>query len=228
MSDEMKLDNPVWYSLSETHRDFAIQYDSIKFYQPHYCPFGGFEKAGKYSNHIDEYSKLIDNFYIVGEKPTISKKLKFKKELVCLQMLLEERIDTIITETIIRLTEDHATELFKLVNEIQPGYFMEKTFLLGDYFGIFINGEMVAVTGERMKMDQCVEVSAIVTSHNYRGKGYARQLIAHTVNNIFNQNKKPFLHVAETNTDAIKLYESLGFKTRRKISFWNVVKSLEV
>lgn len=27
-----KLDNPVWYSLSETHRDISINYHNIKFY----------------------------------------------------------------------------------------------------------------------------------------------------------------------------------------------------
>ena len=42
--DDKKLDNPVWFSLSETHQSFAIDYGSIKFYHSDYCPFGGFEK----------------------------------------------------------------------------------------------------------------------------------------------------------------------------------------
>ena len=29
-----KLDNPTWYSLSETHKDFAVEYEGIKFYHP--------------------------------------------------------------------------------------------------------------------------------------------------------------------------------------------------
>jgi len=49
-------------------------------------------------------------------------------------------------------------------------------------------------------------------------------LIAHTVNKIFDENKTPYLHVAETNTGAINLYNKLGFTTRRKISFWNFEK----
>ena len=75
-----------------------------------------------------------------------------------------------------------------------------------------------------MKMDACTEVSAVVTHPGHTGKGYAKQLIAHAVNNIFAQNKIPYLHVAATNTAAIKLYEKLGFGTRRKISFWNFIR----
>jgi predicted GNAT family acetyltransferase len=83
---------------------------------------------------------------------------------------------------------------------------------------------LVAVAGERMKMNDYTEVSAIVTHPNYTGLGYAKQLIAHAVNNIFDQGKIPYLHVVDTNVGAIKLYEKLGFVTRRKMSFWNITR----
>jgi predicted GNAT family acetyltransferase len=114
--------------------------------------------------------------------------------------------------------------ILNLVNLVQPGYFKNKTSLLGDYFGIFKDNQLVAITGERMQMDAFTEVSAIITHPDHTGKGYAKQLITHVVNKIFDQNKIPFLHVVETNIGAIKLYEKLGFVTRRKISFWNITK----
>jgi predicted GNAT family acetyltransferase len=73
-----------------------------------------------------------------------------------------------------------------------------------------------------MKMNDFTEVSAVVTHPFYTGKGFAKQLVAHTANAIFDENKIPYLHVAETNFGAIGLYEKLGFRTRRKISFWNL------
>ncbi len=219
-----KLDNPVWYSLSETHKNFSVDYSDIKFYHPDYCPFGGFETSENISNHIDEYSNLIDNFFVVGDKPKLSNCLKIKKELVCLQMIINDKIDIETEEEIAVLTNVHTDALFNLITLVQPGYFKKKTVLLGNYFGIFKNEQLISVTGERMTMNDFVEVSAIVTHPDHTGQGYAKKLIAHTVNNIFNQSKIPYLHVSETNIGAISLYEKLGFTTRRKMSFWNITK----
>jgi GNAT superfamily N-acetyltransferase len=217
-----KLDNPVWYSLSETHKDISINYHNVKFYDPAYCPFGGFIENNNVASQIDEYSKLISNFFVVGGKPVFSKKISLKKELVCLQMILEKRIEIKIVEKIIELNDTLGEALSNLVNEVQPGYFKKKTHLMGNYFGVIKEGKLVAVAGERMKMNDFTEVSAVVTHPSYKGKGFAKQLVAHTANKIFDENKTPYLHVAETNFDAIILYEKLGFKTRRKMSFWDL------
>ena len=185
-----KLDNPVWHSLSETHKDLSIDYHNIKFYQPAYCPFGGFIDNNNVASRIDEYSKLINNLFVVGEKPFFSNKLFLKKELICVQMVLEKKTEAGIEEDLIKLDNAFSGALSSLVNEVQPGYFKEKTNLMGDYFGIVKDGKLVAVTGERMKMKNFTEVSAVVTHPFYTGKGYASQLVGHTVNNIFNENKK--------------------------------------
>ncbi|HKH61178.1 MAG TPA: GNAT family N-acetyltransferase [Flavitalea sp.] len=224
IKDYQKLDNPVWFSLTETHNQFALDYTNIKFYHPDFCPFGGFEKNENLSRGIGDYSIMTDNFFVVGEKPELPQGLKVNKELVCLQMIMVNKIYVEPTENITQLTSGHQNLLYQLVNLVQPGYFKEKTALLGNYFGIFKEGQLVAVTGERMKMSDFIEVSAIVTHPDHTGKGYAGQLIAYSVNNIINQNKTPYLHVVGTNFGAVRLYEKLGFHRRRKISFWNITK----
>lgn len=227
MSDHEKLDNPVWYSLSEVHKNLSIDYHNVKFYDPEYCPFGSFIESDDVASPIDEYSKLVNNFFVVGEKPPFSNRIFLKKELVCLQMILEKRIETIPTEKIIKLDNTWLSSLLNLVNEVQPDYFKRKTNLMGDYFGIVKEGKLVAVTGERMRMNDLTEVSAVVTHPSYAGRAYAKQLVSHTTNKIFDENKIPFLHVAEVNIGAIRLYEKLGFTTRRKISFWNLETNLK-
>jgi len=202
-------------------KDISINYHNVKFYDPVYCPFGGFIE-NNVASQIDEYSKLINHFFVVGEKPLFSGKILLKNELICLQMILEKRIEINIGEKIKELDDSLAEALSILVNEVQPGYFKKKTNLMGNYFGVIKEGKLVAVAGERMKMNDYTEVSAVVTRPLYTGKGFAKQLVAHTANKIFDENKTPYLHVAETNFDAIRLYEKLGFKTRRKMSFWDL------
>lgn len=227
MEEEKKLDNPVWHSLNEEHNKLSTKYGHIRFYRPEYCPFGGFIDQDMTTKGISQYSLLTDDFYVVGNRPVFSNRVKLKKELVCNQMLLNEPFDIAISEIITDLkTINQKTDLFNLVNLVQPGYFKSKTSDLGNYYGIYKDHELVAVTGERMKMNEYTEVSAVVTHPEHTGKGYAKQLIKHTTGKIFKENKTPYLHVAESNIAAIRLYEKLGFSTRRKMSFWNLTKNI--
>ena len=221
MKNIEKLNNPVWYSLSESLQEYAIDCGNIKFYEPDYAPFGGFIRNENIIDAITQYSKRITDFLIVGEKPDFSNAVKLKTELVGLQMIIYNTINIPITHDIIKLNNNHKAKVIALVTLAYPEYFKKNTFNLGNYYGIFKDVQLVAITGERMQMNNYIEVSAVITHPDHTGKGYAKQLVAHAVNNIFMQNKTPFLHVAKSNVGAIKLYEKLGFQTRREISFWN-------
>lgn len=227
-SEILKLHNPVWHSLSDKHQAYAIEYNGIKFYHPNYCPFGGWIAGAVTVDGLDRYADLVHSFYIVGDKPNHSNKVKCVNELVCHQMILDKPLDIRVDETITTLDENHSDELFALVNKVQPGYFRRETSQLGSYFGIFKDGMLVAVTGERMKMDSYTEISAVVTHPSYTGRGYARQLITHTAHKISSEYNIPYLHVSESNTHAIALYEKLGFTLVRKLSLWKFVLNSEM
>jgi predicted GNAT family acetyltransferase len=137
---------------------------------------------------------------------------------------LEMPVSIPMKEKIIQLSAENADEVYDLVSLVQPGYFQRKTFMLGNYYGIFKERRLVALTGERMKTDDFTELSAIVTHPEHTGNGYAKQLIAEAAGNVFASGKSPYLHVAESNDSAIRLYEKLGFTTRRKMSFWHISK----
>jgi ribosomal protein S18 acetylase RimI-like enzyme len=221
MFSEAKLDSPVWFALSETHAGYCIDYGVSKFYDPLYCPFGGFKNDGHIPGSILAYSKLEPVFFVVGDRPTVPVSIRLKNQLVCEQMIIENGIQVDYDERFVLLTEGDAVQLFELVKLVQPGYFRSKTHRLGNYYGIFEKGKLVSVTGERMKMHGHTEVSAVVTHPAYSGKGFATKLVAHTVNRVLESNRLPFLHVARTNLRAISLYEKLGFRHRRQITFWN-------
>jgi ribosomal protein S18 acetylase RimI-like enzyme len=217
-----KLDNPAWHSLNETHRLFSLGDNEIKFYTPHICAFGGINSENADLISFLNQHKELNSIFIIGEKPSTSIELIIEKELVCLQMICSDQIKVDQTEDIIHLNKTYEKELYELVNLVQPGYFEKNTSMMGDYYGIFKNDQLVAVTGERMKMFGFTEISAVVTHPDHTGKGFAKQLVTFTVNKTFEQNIVPYLHVAETNTNAIKLYEKLGFVARRNMSFWKM------
>lgn len=136
-----------------------------------------------------------------------------------------KKIDITYTHEIVKLDESHRAALLVLVKIVYPEYFKSKTADLGNYYGIFKDNQLVAITGERMQMNDFVEVSAVITHPEHTGKGYAKQLVAYTANAIFEQNKTPFLHVAEANVGAVKLYEKLEFVTRTKMNIWEIAKN---
>lgn len=222
-----RLDNPAWNSLNEIHRPLAIGNDEIKFYKPSICPFGGINS--KQADLVSFFKKHpeLSSFFIIGDKPRVPPGFTIEKELVCLQMVCTGPIKVEYKEDFVYLNNAFTKKLAALVNFVQPGYFEEGTSLMGDYFGIFKNDQLVAVTGERMKMVGFTEISAVVTHPDFTGQGFAKQLVAHTANKQFANNIIPYLHVDETNESAINLYEKLGFVTRRKIGFWRMKRTPE-
>jgi ribosomal protein S18 acetylase RimI-like enzyme len=224
MNEEQKLDNPVWYSLAESHKKLALVYNNTHFYHPDYCAFGAYNEIPNNGEDLVAYAKLVSSFFIFGEKPSIPQSLKLKDELLCLQMIVRHKIDIPYTDEIVKLKDRHREALLGLVKIVYPEYFKSKTADLGNYYGIFKDNKLVTITGERMQMEGFTEVSAVITHPEHTGKGYAKQLVAHTANAILEQNKTPFLHVAKTNISAVNLYQKLGFETRREISIWNISK----
>lgn len=222
--NENKLDNPAWFALTETHKNFTVDFGFTKFYNPEYAPFGGFVGENTPEKAILEYANLVNSFFIVGKKPHFSNGVKLKHELIGLQLILRNEIKLKINEKIVQLSENQLPDLLGLIKMVYPEYFKKKTFYLGNYYGIYKENQLVAVTGERMKMNDFTEVSAVITHPNYTRRGYAKQLITYATNHIFEQGRTPFLHVAETNVGAIDLYKKLGFEIRTKISFWNLIK----
>lgn len=215
-----KLDNPVYHSLNEYHKKFCLNFGDSKFYNPEVAAFGGSVEVAK-EKDIADYSKICGDFLIFGAKPQGNFE-KGLSQLVCDQYVLEHTIDLDYTEDIVLLKEENNGELLHFIKKFYPHYFKNRTPELGRYFGIFKDNKLIAVTGERMQMSDMTEVSAVITDTDYLGKGYAKQLVAFVSEKIFEDNKTPFLHVAETNTGAKKLYEKLGFYHRGKINLWGV------
>jgi ribosomal protein S18 acetylase RimI-like enzyme len=106
-------------------------------------------------------------------------------------------------------------EMLDLVAETEPGPFLRRTIELGDYLGVRDRGKLVAMAGERFRLDGWTEISAVCTSPEYRGRGLATRLIGELTSRAELRSEGVFLHVLATNTGAIRLYEELGFRVRQ-------------
>jgi predicted GNAT family acetyltransferase len=106
-------------------------------------------------------------------------------------------------------------EMMELVELTKPGSpFFPGMFELGKYIGVKEDGKLVAMAGERVKLDGYTEIALVCTHPEYRRKGYAAALSGVLMKEIIDRGEKPFLHVMTHNVPAIKLYEKLGFKIR--------------
>ncbi len=109
--------------------------------------------------------------------------------------------------------------MLALVELTQPGPFRPRTIELGHYFGIFEDGALVAMAGERLQTPEFTEVSAVCTHPSARGRGLAAALSHRVATGILARGQTPILHVALTNVGARRVYERLGFVVRRELEF---------
>ncbi|MFE9609780.1 GNAT family N-acetyltransferase [Streptomyces sp. NPDC006012] len=119
----------------------------------------------------------------------------------------------------VRLGPADVPEMLDLVGRTRPGPFLPRTVELGTYLGIRRDGALVAMAGERLHPPGWTEISAVCTDPAVRGQGLATRLILAVAHGIRARGETPFLHTSEDNADAIRLYQSLGFRLRRKTQF---------
>lgn len=119
----------------------------------------------------------------------------------------------------VRLTAADVPEMLALVQRTKPGPFRPRTIELGTYLGIRRDGVLVSMAGERLHPPGWTEISAVCTDAAFRGQGLASRLVLALVAQIRARGETPFLHAAAGNTNAIRLYESLGFRHRRRRRF---------
>ena len=117
-------------------------------------------------------------------------------------------------EDIVELGDADAPEMLALAQLTEPGPFLPRTHTMGRFIGIRVGGRLAAMAGERMRFAGGTEVSGVCTHPDFRGHGFARRLSSVVAHAIQQRGDQAFLHAWTTNTAAIALYDSLGFRIR--------------
>ena len=130
------------------------------------------------------------------------------------QMIAERHMPLIEDERIGKLGEADAADMLELATLTKPGPFTLKAQALGDFWGIRENGRLIAMAGERLKQDGLTELSGVCVHPDFQGKGLGRLMTLYAAGKIFAKGEQPFLHTYASNSVAIGLYESIGFRLR--------------
>ena len=219
MSDAV-LDNVVWHALTTIHARFAEGTGRARRYAGDVSVFAAIEHDDAAS--WDDLRRVAAGTPVVlfsavhGDPPPGWEHLGGGAGD---QMVLDALAPAPTTTVkLAPLSDAHVPAMLELVEVAQPGPFEARTVALGGYVGAFDDdGALLAMAGTRMQTAAFVEISAVCTHPDARGRGLAAAVSHRVASDILDGGKQPILHVAHGNDNAKRVYDRLGFVTRRTV-----------
>lgn len=212
------LDHPVWNALNTQHKHLRQGGPLACRYRPDLAPFAAIAadtppayQALQQLLQPGEQAALLAFDPIESIDSLLVAPVGTLHQMVAAQHPAAGASGASVT----RLSQVDVEDMLGLVSTTQPGPFSRRTLEMGHYIGIRDHGQLVAMAGERMRVDGYVEISAVCVHEAHRGKGLAEQLVTILRQDIERRGDTPFLHVLSGNHAAIRLYERLGFELRQ-------------
>ncbi len=223
-SEVSPIDNPFWSSLCTLHRGIAQAMGDAARYPAEFAPFLGVADAdADVAGALDALVAPGESVYLIGVAPRrVPGGWNLEAFRPLAQMICTSELEVIEGPEIIELTMAHRADVLELTALVYPHYFRPRTMDMGRYFGIYQEGRLAAMIGERLGTEAYREMSAICTHPDFHGRGYARRLTAMLTNDTLRHGSTPFLHVSHENPRAKGLYEQVGYRHRRDIGFWSL------
>lgn len=216
------LDNPAWHALNSADSRFNMG-DAIAGYFPaDIAPFAALpDWSDEMQAYFYDHAPADRSWSAVRKEPiSLSPLWDLRFSVTLHQMVCTDLLPVAIPGIDVRpLNTTHVPEMLALTAITKPGPFMKRTIEFGNYHGVFVTDQLVAITGERLHLADHTEVSAVCTSPEHTGKGYGALLVSLAAEKIIQSGKTAFLHVVADNYRAIKMYERLGFTHRSDMHF---------
>ncbi|HYK37967.1 GNAT family N-acetyltransferase [Alloacidobacterium sp.] len=218
--DTSVLDNPIWHALTSAHAHLAEGDDLARRYPVDMGPLTGMKEQS--TQAYASLAKILGpddvSVLFLESPPTLPDGWRLLQCFPMEQMIgLEPPQINHHGFDIKELGAEDISEMRKLAEATEPGPFRRRTIELGGYKGIQADGQLASMAGQRCTLTSFIEVSAVCTWPEFRGRGYANALVSTVANGIFAQNKTPFLGVRQDNANAIRVYEKAGFRIRRAL-----------
>jgi ribosomal protein S18 acetylase RimI-like enzyme len=218
------LDNPIWNSLRTEQINLASGEELARRFPPEIGPLSGIPRfepenlealrllagpGGIVVLFLEEAHQAPQGWSIFREGPLV--------QMVQNEIRPAVTIPQEIAPHLRPLKAADASAMLELATLTEPGPFRSRTHELGSFWGIFEGERLLAMAGQRLHLPEYVEVSAVCTHPDARGRGYAQLLISIVCDEIRGRDKTPFLHAWADNYSAIRVYERLGFSLRRNL-----------
>ena len=217
------LDNPIWEALASGHGRFAQGQHGVARYPREVAPFLGVATPETpIAAAIETLVEPQESVYLLGVAPAQPDGWRLQHLAQLAQMVCMQPLREVEGPSLVALGPDHHADVLVLTALVYPHYFRPRAVELGRYFGIYQDGQLAAMIGERMATDTCTEISAVCTHPDFNGRGHARRLLAWLTNDLLRRGRAPFLHVSHANERAKALYERCGYQHRRDIPFWSL------
>lgn len=213
------LDTPVWHAVAGPQRGLAEVEGRAGRYLREVAPFAAVADTAD-PQAWDDLRTLVGPGHramLFGAPFEAPSGWTVELTIPCVQMVAGDVAPRAATLELVELGPRDVAEMIELVEATRPGPFSERTIELGTYLGHRVDGRLVAMAGERMRCPGFVEVSAVCTAPNHRGRGLGAALTLALVHHVRSKGDEAFLHAAADNTTAVRLYEALGFTHRRAV-----------
>jgi ribosomal protein S18 acetylase RimI-like enzyme len=215
---EQLLDNIVWHALSGAQLKYSTGTDRARRYAPGFSPIVGFPDQRRPDfDALRPYCESGEHFYCDGWSGSAPRGWRVEAENTMFKMVWDGELpDADTAPEATQLGPEHAAQALELASLTQPGPFGLRTIELGEYFGIFEGGRLVAMAGERMAAGPLREISGVCTHPDFQGRGWARRLVIKLLRREMRRGETPFLHVMSNNQGACRLYRRMGFTEARE------------
>ena len=219
--------NPYWHALNTEQTQVALGSDLARRFPADVIPFAGVHTPDTASMQaLRELLAPGEAICLTGDTLADVRGLEPVWQLPGMQMHFNGATpaipQTAHNPSLRQLNGADAGAMVGLTNAAFPGFFRQRTYILGSYFGIELHGELVAMAGERLALPGFREISAVCTRPGHTGKGYAALLISHLLRLHADAGLRSFLQVSAANERAIGIYERIGFVKTRSILFHQV------
>jgi ribosomal protein S18 acetylase RimI-like enzyme len=221
-----ELDNVVWHSLVGPWSHLAQRRGQAARFDPGISVFAGVPDEASPGAWGDLAGLVGPGGTAVLGRRTLHVPEGWETVLAIpgVQMLAGPALDVTLPDddgaAIEPLGPDDVDDMVGLVAATDPGPFERRTVEFGGYLGVRADdGQLVAMAGERFRCTGYTEISAVCTDAAHRGRGLASRLTRAVAAQIRARGDEAFLHAAASNTNAIRLYQTLGFTVRTTCDF---------